>query len=267
MARETKSLGQKDKLDKFYTKENIVDFCLSKIDLNKYKYIIEPSAGNGSFSNKIDNCIAIDLEPEAENIIECDYFDFDYKPYGGALVIGNPPFGQQSTLAIKFFNYSARYAETIAFILPKSFKKTSIQNKLDKYFILTESYDLDESSFTLNGEDYKVPCVFQIWNRTEKERPIVKLKTTSELFEFTKEADLSDFRVQRVGGKAGHAFMDKAGAVSSNYYLINKSNFTTEELVNIINSLKYPSICDTVGPKSLPKGEFILELETKLGIN
>ena len=41
--------------DKFYTKPEIADdlikFLLSKVDIDKNDIIIEPSAGNGSFSN------------------------------------------------------------------------------------------------------------------------------------------------------------------------------------------------------------------------
>ena len=49
MGRETKSNGQKDIFDRFYTTPAIVEKCLSLIDFTKYDYIIEPSAGTGSF--------------------------------------------------------------------------------------------------------------------------------------------------------------------------------------------------------------------------
>ena len=50
--------NRKHKLDKFYTKDNIVNYCLSTINLNDYKTIIEPSAGNGAFSKKILNVMS-----------------------------------------------------------------------------------------------------------------------------------------------------------------------------------------------------------------
>lgn len=49
MGQETKSNGQKDIFDRFYTTSTTVEKCLSIIDFNKYDYIIEPSAGSGSF--------------------------------------------------------------------------------------------------------------------------------------------------------------------------------------------------------------------------
>ncbi len=259
----TKSLGQKNKFDKFYTNISIVKKCLSKLDLTMYDLIIEPSAGNGSFSNEIENCIALDIEPEAPNIIQQDFFTY-HPPegYNKILVIGNPPFGQQSTLAVKFFNYAANFADTIAFIFPRSFKKYSLQNQLNLYFKLIYEEDLPSNSFILDNQPYDVPCVFQIWTKQKIKREKVKMKTTSNLISFTTNTEDADFRIQRVGGNAGKAFIDKNGALSSNYYIINKTHIPTEKLILLLNQIEYPSITFTVGPKSLSKGELIFEIES-----
>ena len=45
-------------------------------------------------------------------------------------VIGNPPFGRQSSLAIKFIKKSCSFSDTISFILPKSFKKDSMKKSI-----------------------------------------------------------------------------------------------------------------------------------------
>ena len=105
MAQETKSLGKKDILDRFFTKEEVAKKCLDSIpNLNKYDCIIEPSAGEGSFSSQIDNCFAYDILPAKEGIQQQDWFSLDKKcfnKYQNILVVGNPPFGQQNTLAIQ----------------------------------------------------------------------------------------------------------------------------------------------------------------------
>ncbi len=53
------------KLDKFYTKENIVKECLEKIKdkFDNYDIILEPSAGNGSFLKNlpINKRIGLDI--------------------------------------------------------------------------------------------------------------------------------------------------------------------------------------------------------------
>lgn len=93
--------------DKYYTPEHIVDKCLetlyNTIDKKFITEIIEPSAGNGAFSNKIQNCIAYDIEPENKNIIKQDFLNLDIEYKKGRLIIGNPPFGEKNIMAVKFF--------------------------------------------------------------------------------------------------------------------------------------------------------------------
>ena len=263
----TKSLGQKDTLDKFYTQKNIALDCINFIDnINLFDCIIEPSAGDGSFSKQIPNCLAYDIQPEGDNIQQADWLLLDkeqFKRYNNILVIGNPPFGQQNTLAVKFFNESSKIANVIAFILPLSFKKHSIQNRLNLNFHLIKEKILDKKSFTLDGKDYYVPCVFQIWEKKDIKRKPYQNKTTTELFDFV-DKNNADFRIQRVGGNAGKASFDLNFSIQSNYFIKNKTCYSNEKLINIINQTIFPELEYTVGPKSLSKTELILTLEEKI---
>lgn len=270
MGRETKSNGQKDIFDRFYTTPETVTKCLSLIDFNKYDCIIEPSAGTGNFIKQFPKEIDIfgyDLNPEEESIIKEDWFKVNktqFNQYKSILVCGNPPFGQQNTLAISFFNEAAKFCDTIAFILPLSFKKDSIKNRLDLNFHLINEIPLFDCEFLLkNEEKIKVPCVFQVWQREKNPRKPVKLKTTTDLFDFVDKSN-ADFRIQRVGGNAGKASFDLSKSASSNYFIKNKTEISNEELVEHINQLKFPTIEFTVGPKSLSKGELIAVLEDSL---
>ena len=89
------------KLEQFYTIDENADFCISKINLTDYDLIIEPSAGNGSFSKKL-NCLAYDIAPTGNDIITQDYLALDTSSFANkkVLVIGNPPFGRQSSLPV-----------------------------------------------------------------------------------------------------------------------------------------------------------------------
>lgn len=263
----TKSLGQKDTLDKFYTQKNIALDCINFIDnINLFDCIIEPSAGDGSFSKQIPNCLAYDIQPEGDNIQQADWLLLDkeqFKRYNNILIIGNPPFGQQNTLAVKFFNESSKIANVIAFILPLSFKKHSIQNRLNLNFHLIKEKILDKKSFTLDGKDYSVPCVFQVWEKKDIKRKPYQNKTTTELFDFV-DKNNADFRIQRVGGNAGKASFDLNFSIQSNYFIKNKTCYSNEKLINIINQTIFPELEYTVGPKSLSKTELILTLEEKI---
>ena len=268
MAQETKSLGQKDALDRFFTKKEVAKKCLDFIsNLSEYDCIIEPSAGSGNFSSQIKNCFAYDISPDAEGIEQKDWFQLDkniFNKYNNILVVGNPPFGQQNTLAIQFFNEAAKFANTIAFIFPLSFKKDSVQNQLDLNFSLIKEMILDKDSFILNQQDYAVPCVFQIWQKQDKKRTKKRLKTTTSLFDFTSK-EKADFRIQRVGGNAGKAFFDLDRSSQSNYFIKNNTSLSNEDFVSLINNSCFPTIEFTVGPKSLSKGELIAILEEQSG--
>ena len=264
--RTTKSLGKKNEFDKFYTKASTINECMKLLNLIEFDCIIEPSAGSGNFLQFLPHFFAYDIEPEGINIVKADWLTLDkqqFNQYNNILVIGNPPFGVQNNLAIKFFNVSASFCDVIAFIVPLSFKKDSIQNKLDLHFHLEQEYVLPKNSFTLNGEDYDVPCVFQVWRKHDVLRKKKEMKTTTDLFEFV-DKDTADFRIQRVGGNAGKASFDLDYSAQSNYFIKNKTRYTNEELVEFINSLEFPSIEFSVGPKSLSKGELIAVLEDAL---
>ena len=181
----TKSKGQKEINDKFYTKTNISKLCIDMLNLLEFDLIVEPSAGSGSFSKQIENCVAYDLVPEDESIIQQDFFELDIEQFKEkkVLTIGNPPFGVQNNLAIRFFNKAAEYSDTIAFILPKSFMKESVQNKLDLSFHLETFIELPYKSFSLNGEEYGVNCVFQIWKKKNTKR-IIKKKLINYILHF-----------------------------------------------------------------------------------
>ena len=161
-------MGRKCHNDKFYTKSPIAIECIQQINLSSYNTIIEPSAGNGSFANQIENCLALDIDPEYDNIIQQDFLLFDSsKLLHPVLVIGNPPFGRQSSVAIKFIKKSCEFCDDCSFILPKSFKKNSLKRAFPPNFHLIYETDLPSNSFLVDAVEHDVPCVFQIWEKKD----------------------------------------------------------------------------------------------------
>ena len=80
-------------------------------------------------------------------------------------IIGNPPFGRQSSLAIKFIKNLVNIAIVCLFILPKSFKKDSMKKHFPLEYHLIFEFDLPENSFIVDDKEHNVPCVFQIWEK------------------------------------------------------------------------------------------------------
>lgn len=154
-------------LDKFYTQKSVakecVDFLLDRIKIQDTHIFLEPSAGNGSFLDYLPNAyIALDLVPEGKNIQQQDFLLYE-TDITNFITIGNPPFGSRSKLAIDFFNKAATMSEVIAFIVPVSFMKWSVQKELSANFMLLDYFYLNPESFTDEGEPYSIRTVFQIW--------------------------------------------------------------------------------------------------------
>lgn len=151
--------------DKFYTKPETAEECISLLDLSLYKTIIEPSAGSGSFSSRIENCLAYDIAPDGPGIIRQDFLELD-KHFDKLLVVGNPPFGERASLAKVFIRHSIEIgADTVAFILPDTFNKLSAQKVFPPEWKLVKKWKPERTFFEANGEDYHVPCTFFIWSR------------------------------------------------------------------------------------------------------
>ena len=160
-------------IDKYYTSLDTVEICrdhiIKYINIDKMDLIIEPSAGNGSFINTIkqlsNNYIFYDIEPEHLEIQKINYLEIDesiFINYKKKIhIIGNPPFGRQSSLAIKFIKKSVKFCDSISFILPKSFKKDSLKRHMPLNFHLVFQEDILEDAFIVNNNKYSVPCVFQ----------------------------------------------------------------------------------------------------------
>jgi hypothetical protein len=247
-------------LDQFFTNPSVSKDCFSifsktLFDLNISGTWLEPSAGNGSFFNLMPNPkLGIDLDKKLPDVIQSDFLSYplDKSDY---ITLGNPPFGKNSSLAIKFFNKCANHSSIIGFIVPKTFKKDSVINKLNPYFHLLFQKDLDKNSFLLDNSVYDVPCTFQIWLKKDTLRPIIPKISTIDDFIFTSK-NLADFAIQRVGVAAGKIKLDFSNYSSSSHYFIkSKSDF---DILPILNSIDFSSVkFNTAGNPSISKSELI----------
>lgn len=265
---------KRNTIDKYYTKCEIVNVCINIfkeiVQINDDDLIIEPSAGNGSFIESIksltDNYLFYDLHPENEEIIEQDYLKLDitnFIQFNQVHIIGNPPFGRQSSLALKFIKKSTTFCDTISFILPKSFKKDSLKKRFPLDFHLVHEEDLPSSAFLVNGEEYDVPCVFQIWQKKEFSRiPMNKLEPYC--FQFVKKHENPDISFRRVGVNAGtiDTNIDEK-SIQSHYFIQFTNNKSLGENLCNLYLIDY-EFNNTVGPKSISKQELISKFNNVL---
>jgi predicted RNA methylase len=261
-------------IDKYYTSSNAVKKCMElimqNIQIKEYDLCIEPSAGNGSFIENIklifNDYKFYDLEPEHSEIIKQDYLTFDYSKLikGEKIhVVGNPPFGRQSSLAIKFIKKSAEYCDSISFILPKSFKKDSLKKHFPLRFHLECEYDLPDNSFMVNNTSYNVPCVFQIWVKKNIQR-IVPPKLVPNKYKFVKKEEKHDISFRRVGVNAGKVDRVTENKSFQSHYFIKFDAILTDELFDKLSNINYNCKDNTVGPKSIGKQELMKEFNVLL---
>jgi len=259
-------------VDKYYTSPDIVNTCMNfikeTININDNDICIEPSAGNGSFipsiKNTFNNYKFYDLKPENNDIIEQDYLEYDYSSlstYNKIHIVGNPPFGRQSNIAVKFIKYSCKFANSISFILPKSFKKDSYKNKIPLNFHLVKEYDLPYNSFMVDNIPYDVPCVFQIWIKKDIDR-IKPIKLIPNKFTFVSKNDNFHISFRRIGFYAGKINKSDVDKTASTHYFIKFIEPFTDELFNSLSNINFDCRNNTVGAKSISKQEVIKEFNS-----
>jgi hypothetical protein len=262
MAQDTGKFRENTK-DQFYTKQSIAKECVESIltaipESQQYQWI-EPSAGNGSFLKALPSTIqsiGIDLDPKMDVIVKQDFLEWTPTGETKRVFFGNPPFGKQGSLAKSFIHHSSQYAEIIAFILPRSFLKPSMTRTFPTKFHCILEKELPKNSFEVNSIAYDVPCVFQIWQKKETDRP--KASLVKEVgFQYVKTCDVWHIAFRRVGGKAGTCYMKGMGdySVQSHYFLkLDSENIPNlQKIMEKVNQHTFPS--NTVGPRSLSKGE------------
>lgn len=208
--RDEKLKSNKLHLDKYYTSDEIAQYCIDvarKVLKNeKITEVIEPSAGNGVFSKKINNCIAYDIEPEDESVIQQDFLELELKYKQGRLFIGNPPFGDRFNIGRRFIKKCIDTGDYIAFILP-------ISQYRNKYLFDNSELVHTENLGEVEYSGRKVHCCFNIYKKNKsKAKDNLKLKNII-LFESIKNDDPKrnkpyinkdyDFRICSWGASAG----------------------------------------------------------------
>lgn len=266
-------------LDQFYTQSHVAKQCLAFLEQHvpakvyKKAVFLEPSAGAGSFFDILPaNKYGFDLQPKHTAVHQQNFLDFSIDTLsavareevtGPVITVGNPPFGKNSSLALKFINIAANFSAYVAFILPNTFRKDSMVNKIDRHLHLVAELPLDKNSFEFEGQPYDVPCVFQVWERRAAERPLTEKALSHEDFAFVGKDEPHDFAIRRVGGLAGKVITPDVANYSSyspaSHYYIKAAPSKRKECLAILRdeidwaSVKY----NTAGNPSVSKRELV----------
>lgn len=174
--------------EQFYTPRStaqiIVDVCQEIIPDFENRVVIEPAGGTGIFVDLVAGCgvnkiISYDIEPHHPLVTKGNFLEQDLDLVN-AVTISNPPFGRNHSLSVPFFQHAAKFSEYIVFIVPRSWRKWTILNKLNRNFHLIRDDDLNINFVDADGErafekNNLRTCV-QYWQRKSEERVIVRVR-------------------------------------------------------------------------------------------
>ena len=262
-----------DNYYKYYTIEKSVLLCYKAIKnyvkIDKNDLLIEPSAGNGAFIKYIsklsDNDIFYDIKPEHNDIIKRNFLKVKIedinRDFKNIHIIGNPPFGNKSSIAIKFIKHSAKLnAKTIAFILPISFNKASFKKAFPTNYHLIYNKNMPDYSFKKNNKIVNIKTTFQIWEKRDYKRRVNKKLIPANWYNFCKKSEC-DISIRRVGFSAGRAkICEDNDNENTNWFI--KINITDKsqlyKKLHMMNKIKY-NFKNNVGAYSISKQDIILK--------
>lgn len=166
--------------------------------------------------------------------------------------IGNPPYGKNSSLALKFLNLGAELADNVLFVIPRTFRKPSLVNRVDPHLHLVSDETVEDEAF----RDSIITCK-QHWEVRDNKRQRIETLSIHSDFEFT-TVDKADFAVGRVGGgPTAKVFTNpKERSASSHYYVKALTEGVVDRFVELYPLLR-ESAQDTVGCPSLSKHDII----------
>ncbi|MCY4206488.1 MAG: hypothetical protein OXD29_00855 [Roseovarius sp.] len=256
-------------LDQFYTRPEFSEEYVGQV-LERWRdpdvLFVEPSAGTGAFAHPLlgagRKVFAIDMDPRTSDIVRSDFLLFDLSPYkdnhSAIVVVGNPPFGKNACTAVRFFNHAARHADEIAFIVPRTFRKLSLQKRLDKMFHLSHDEDVGNQAFIRFGNSHDVPCAWQIWTKRKISRPVPIPPSVDHLIIYTTPANAC-FAMRRVGFYTGRIITENFTSLSkSTHYFIRE---LADGVVDALRTVDWTAIAaQTAGSRSLSKAEIAFKL-------
>lgn len=243
-------------MDQFYTRSKLARrYARQVVSRWPSALFIEPSAGAGAFVKALkgQRVRAIDIEPHHPKVRRADYLNThilrDEQPI---VVIGNPPFGKNSSMAVRFFNHAAQYAIAIAFIVPRTFRKASLQARLHPHYHLVHDEDVPAYGFKYQGQPYNVPCAWQIWIWSEDVRELPEVPDVRHLIKYTTR-DKANCAIRRVGYYAGKVSTRRLEhlSASTHYFLRAK-----RRVVRKLRTINWSDVVtQTAGARSLSKAE------------
>lgn len=175
--------------EQFYTPKELAKSIVQEAkDLfGNLDNFLEPAGGSGAFVEAakqigFKNIVSYDIEPFHDLVFQGNFLDQDFE-INNFVTISNPPFGRNNSLSIPFFNHAAKYSNLIGFIVPRSWRKWSVQNKLDPNFHLIKDQNIEINYVGLDLEPISnkgiLKTCIQFWQKKKDIRQKIQVKDMS----------------------------------------------------------------------------------------
>jgi hypothetical protein len=272
MTTQRKNIGNEQFFTQAQTANRLIGFLKSQVWFKNVTRIIEPSAGDGVWLEKIQVDLAFDIEPKHPDVQKADYLQVEVPYQEGTLILGNPPFGRMGTLAVDFFNRAAEQGDWIAFILPASFGKRTLQRRLNKHFHLLHQEEMLDEKFRYEREGKVVKCVFQVWERRPHMRVETAPKRSTRDFEFVRVSsppsgkalpppDKADLAIRTHGHGYGKTFLrndPKWMSLNTRTHRFIRTHVNVDEVRNRLSKIDWKEVGKfTVGQPCVSTEEIV----------
>jgi len=146
---------------------------------------LEPAGGTGVFVDAmkragIQAITSYDIEPLHPEVTQtADFLSENIDHLDGCITLTNPAVGRANRRSVPFFNKCATVSVKIGFLVPKSWRKWSVINRLDNRFHLIHDVDLTVDFVYANDRPRssgKLATVFQVWEKRDYVRPKIAIK-------------------------------------------------------------------------------------------
>jgi len=194
--------------DAYFTPPDSVTWCHEILRQHNWltpdTVIREPCVGSGALVANLPNRII------ASDLLNHGYPDASLANYLDApsipadLILTNPPFGRAGSLAGKILAKATKECNRVAFILPASFQKISLLDRIPTTHHLIFNQSLPNQNFILpDGTTRKVLTVFQLWEQRHAPRP--KLGKIAPYRSYTERVspEEAEFAFRTQGASAG----------------------------------------------------------------
>lgn len=242
--------------------------ALNHIPAWQTKTFLEPAGGTGSFITAlqtmgVSSILSVDTEPKHPLVDKQNFLELVLSEKN-LVTISNPPFGRNNALSVPFFNHAAKHSSHIAFLVPRSWRKWSVINRLDPSFHLVSDEDVsvvyqNELGQNITGHNQLRTC-FQVWEKRPQTR--AKIKVPDHGFVSRTSFDKADVAMRVFGYGCGKLYREFPRRPNTTMLYLAVSE---PSIIDVLQGLDYERFANrTAYTKALSLQEINFLLNEKL---